>query len=290
MGFLGEIERRKQEQIRQELSQKAERELQQQIDAQNEVDRNRRIEEDARGFIKSSSTITTLLNQLYQFGYKGYFEKVSEITEFKMEKSLYTEFPRHRSNSADGKLLFSQWPEKGSELAKQQFRVQEELVEAASRLGWRQLMSDMGIDSEAVKPPSEVFLNHNIPSMREKGLSEPQNVGIGIHFLKKYVEERRVHRNAFAELLRIEHDESWEYLHHAVYIRIDEHNGATITGSIQRQVELKDLRLFDEVLQQAFNNPATIHESFMQRWYPPYSGPRGGSGYASSGETAGPGI
>lgn len=253
MGYLGEIERRRQQEAQQELARKAGLERQQ---AREATDKNRRAEKVGKGFIKDSSTITSLLNQLYQFGYKGYFDKVSEMSGFYDSQIFYTEYPRQAFDSTDSKIPWSQLPEKGSELTKQQLHAQKNFQDAAYQFGWGELVSSDGIRGEA-KNPSDVFFNDNPMTRQKSRLDEPREVGLGIRF--ESFEPTRLDRDWFALLRKKDH-----YYGKAAYVRIDAHYGATITGSSQIHVKLNDLRLFDKALHQAINNPAYVKRSILR--------------------------
>lgn len=266
MGFLPEIERSKQQQIQQqnkrELALKAQAEIDIQTAAewQNNVQINaERIEGDAISFIKDCSTVTSLFDQMNKFGYEGYFEKVSEISGFNLEKIFYIKYPLK--------------PSANPEIVKQQLDAEEKLKNTSSKFGWWEfgwsdLSKKKGIKGEETKHPGVVFFGDKVTTVEEKKLTEPEEVGIGIRFLKQEVRIDQ-HRNRLAEWVKVGYKSPTERWHHVVYVRIDPQSKATITGFTQRQVDLKDLRLFDEVLEQAIHNPAIIHTTRMERWDPP---------------------
>lgn len=258
MGFLGEIERIKQQQIQQELTRKAsleasaERQRQLAEEQRKRVAINaERIERDAISFIQDRSTITGLLGQLNEFGYRGYFEEVARISGFELGWVLYTRYPGGYESSANPAVL------------KQQEEAHKKLKDASAKLNWPKLL-----EGKTTRHPGHAFFNDKVTTVEEKKFTEPQEVGIGIRFLKKAV-RTDLHRNRLAELLGVKYKSPTEKWDHAVYIRIDSRSRAIITGSNQRQVDLKDLRLFDEVLEQAIHNPAIIHTIRMEIWMPP---------------------
>lgn len=270
MGFIEEMERRKQQVIQQELSRKAELERQQQIAdqkvAQEAAEENKRLERISRGFLKDCPTITSLLDQLYQFGYKGYFEDVSKISGFNLKRISYTEYPDAYFDSTDRKIPMLQLPEKGSELTKQQLGVRRKLEDAFSQLGWYDLVQWNCIE-EMAKNPRVVFFGDNVVvKVEDRELTEPQEVGIGIRFLKYTKTEE--HRNRIAEFFHQGYDYLVEKWYDAVYVRIGI-SGASITGSTQQHANLQDINSFDRSLYQAFSNPAKLYASHKDRWEPP---------------------
>ncbi len=254
MGFLGEIERRKQEVIQQELARKAELERQQQLAAQEaaeEIKRRKqlniqnaeRIERDAIGFIKERSTIASLLDQMYEGGYKGYFEKVSEISGFILGWGIYNKY-EHK-------------PSANPELAQQQLDVQRKFEDASSKFGWPELARGK------MRLPDAKFFGDNVA-----GKAGPREAGIGVCFSKlKKDKEWGEWRKKRAHV-----DHGYDYWYDAVCIRIDSQSKATITGSTQRQVDLRDLRLLDEVLEKAIYKPTTFYIEHTAN-FPPYIPP-----------------
>lgn len=272
MGFLGEIERRKQQQLQQELARKAEAERQQKIIAANALkaaqkssEAKKRVERIPMGFIRDSATISNLLDQLYQFGYKGYFEQVSEISGFPLSILFYTEYPE-RYLGADGRIPGSSslavLLEKGSETTRQQLRAEERLKDASLQLGWHVP------DEWNSKSPNVMFFADNV-----SGKEEPKEVGICLHFSKRVkIKSSKVSRSKYVPTEPYHYSSIFEEWSRDVYVRIDSHNGATITGSSQRQVALNNVRTLDEVLERAIRNPAKVHAKTIEHktMSPPY--------------------
>lgn len=257
MGFLGEIERRKQQQIQGELVQKAYLEHQQQFAAQKaakEIEHQQQLkiqnERDAMSYIKERLTIAGVFNQMNEGGYKGYFENVSKISGFDLGIMIYA------NTYLDPE---SDEPSVVRELKLQKADAQLKMEKAYSQYG--ALGHDLSVLWGILPPPSVIFFGDEVA-----GQAEPREIGIGIRFLK-HVETKK-HRNLLLEILNLKHEYLSETWIHAVYIRLNADNRATITGSNQRQVDLRELRLFDEVLGQAIHNPATLHTGDRHTWYP----------------------
>lgn len=238
MGFLGEIERVKQQQIQQELTRKAEVERQRQLAVQNAEDKKKRaeinanrIERDAISYIQDRLTIAGLVDQLNEFGYRDYFEEVARISGFQLKQGFYTKYQRYEASV-------------NPEVVKQQLEVRRKLEDASSQLGWPK-----GMDNHS---PDVMFFGDNL-----RGKAEPKEIGIGIRFSKQiksrkgFVEDRKDKHRGYYVVIK-----QW---HHNAYVRIDSQSKATITGSNQRQVYLRDLRLFDEVLEQVIHDPAKVY-------------------------------
>jgi len=266
-GFLGEIEKRNQQQIQQELTRKIDAERKLQIITQEASEKKRKEHEEYAGandFLRDCSAITNILNQLYKFGYKDYFENVANITGYSFHKIFYTAFPEHVLNDFDMHLTNPK--EKGSELTKQQLRAQERFKEASLSLGLSDTAGWFGINRELVRSSGIMFFGDNATTNTGKGLNEPKEVGMGIRFGRYVFERQKEHRNRLKELFS---HESYEYLieswNDAVYVRIDA-NIATITGSNQHQVNLGDLKLFDQILEQTMTNPAIAYFKRTARW------------------------
>ena len=280
MGFIEEIERRKQQQIQQEISQeisrkatleaRAKREQQLAAEHKKRVAINaERIERDAISFIQDRLTIVGLLDQLNQFGYRGYFEDVARISGFKLGWALYTRHLSGYESSANPAVL------------KQQEDAHRKFKDASTKLGWTQLL-----DGKATRHPGHAFFNDRVTTIKEKKMTEPEEIAIGIRFLKEKVRTDE-HRNRLAEFLRIEYESPTETWDHVAYVRIDSQSKATITGYDQRQVDFKNIGLLDEELEQAIHNPAVLHETHMTRWLPPSRGSSSGGGSPGNGYNEG---
>lgn len=274
MGFLEEIERSRQQKIQQELTRKAKAERQKQLAIQNAADEKKRaeinaerIERDAIAYVQDRSTTAKLLDRLNGLGYKGYFEEVSKISGFELEWVLYTRHPYYE-------------PSANPAVLKQQLDVHKEFEDTSAKLNWPNLVKG------GRRHSGHAFFNDKVTTIEEKKLTESEEVGIGVRFLKKAVKTDQ-HRNRLAEFFRIEYEFPIETWDHVAYVRMDFQSKATITGSNQRQVDLKDIKLLDEALGQAIHNPAIIHTTRIERWVPPPLSRPSGSGGASSSDTHG---
>lgn len=210
MGFLGEIERRKQQVIQRQNQRELALKAQAEIDIQNaekwqkNVQINaERIERDAISFIKERSTIASLLDQMNEGGYKGYFEKVSEISGFELGWALYTRYPGGYEPSANPAVL------------KQQEDARKKLKDASAKLDWSQLL-----EGKETRHPGHSFFNDRVTTVEEKKMTEPEEVGIGIRFLKQEVRIDQ-HRNRLAERFKVGYKSPTETWDHVVYVRID---------------------------------------------------------------------
>lgn len=281
MGFIEEIEKRKQQAIQRELNRKAELERQQQIAVQKAAEDNRRkqmeVENGAQGFLKDTQIIISLVDQLYKAGYKHYFGEVSLLTGFTEDKFFYMEHPKLILGPLESVISMR---ERGSELTKQQIVATDKMRDTFSHLGWgdRGLTTWYGeIEGKYVKSPNTIFFGDKIVSKGSHRLVEPTEIGIGIRFLKQV--KVKHHLNRLAEFLKKEHGSLVEKWYHAVYLRLDSRQGFTVTGLSQRQVELRDLKSLDHVLHQTFENPATVYSTHREIWEPPPKYPPASRGW-----------
>lgn len=85
--------------------------------------------------------------------------------------------------------------------------------------------------------------------------TEPKEVGVGFRISKLLKAYDQVKRDQECEIETTVHEEWWN----AVYIRIRAFNQATLTGSVQRDVGISDIRLFDDVLEEVMRRPASTY-------------------------------
>lgn len=139
-GFLGEIDRRKQQGIQEELARKAKTEKQISLDAQKSAteltQRKNAHEVNSAGFISDHRIIIPILEQFDRLGYRDYFKSVSEISGFYPDWLIYINYPRHDLGPADSKIPLRniESGEKGSESSREQLRLEKEMNQLCSKL------------------------------------------------------------------------------------------------------------------------------------------------------------
>lgn len=236
-GFLGEIERRRQQEI---LNDSLKR---------KEIPVGRR-------FIEENAIIINILERLYKFGYKSYFEGVGKISGLDVGKVIYRDYSGDLAHYDE--LYYSV-------LDAKQLR-----LNGLGKLGW-------GTDWVSGKCQLEdshcstdtMFFGDSL--LKSTGLliasrSEPKGASIGVRFSNADHGRIPWNKGTVIEESPVEDGSTKiveEFIANAAYIRIFS-DSAIITGSDQQRVELSNIKLFDEYLESAIKSPArvSIKETF----------------------------
>lgn len=302
MGFLGEIERRKQQGIQEELARKAEAEKQIKLAARQATDelarKQHEHEVNAGGFISDCQTLIPILEQFDRFEYKDYLKGVSEVTGFYPSWAIYMNHTR-RDFGLDSNIPLNEIRNKGSESTKKQLQLQEKVDQLCNRLFPYTGMGSSIFGSAHIKSTnseffedSEKFIDKNYKKRNSwnkrwgnveastKSITlpfdEPKEIALGIRFTKDIdwtgwdtIRSGR-EQLTFGSGHPVYYRSWWDVLHQtwsrAVYVRITNDNSATITcGSLQLRTDLSNIRMFDDALAKVMNDPVLLYEKKVSR-------------------------
>jgi len=273
-GFLGEIERRRQQDIQEGLVHKAEAEKQIRLVTQETTDRQAqeqlKHEVNAAGFISDCQTLISILGQFDALGYKDYLNGVSKITGFDYDLTLYMNYYWPDLDSRSGN--------KAPELDRKQLQLKEEVTRAFHKSSPHYsevFLNDYRKDRKNQSAKTEFFGVDNIVTEKhfweplptkppKEWFTEPKETALGIRFKKEADWRKKVLKSGSG------YNSSWsQVLHqrwlHAVYVRISDEHRATITGgSLQLQTDFSNIKMFDDALAKAMTSPTILYEKTIE--------------------------
>lgn len=295
MGFLQEIERERQLELQQKLL--AEQRVSEdrkavKLQADYMADTYSGARKNAETFIEDSGAVVELMDSLSQLGYIDYFKGVARITSSILSGIIFMRtkgFLGQNDISAAERNLWKLHKDSNLKPSNQELKAKEELDKRIIEYGriiqdgpWKLWPYDRWANPRAlvmVHQPDTQFFNDNSGNSeknwrfvdeRTNRFTEPQEVGVGFRFTKLL---KPPHTEVYEGKLDGWSDKyvtktTVEQWLNAVYIRVRASNQATLTGSIQQDVGISDIGLFDNVLEELIRrNPVSIYaketESFV---------------------------